>query len=151
MPKSKNIIAGAFPKEMFTKYVEDISATTCLELSPDKLAALRSACMLSEHAERRKIERYSGRMQEFLRSFTTTNDCLAVKNQRYYLFLDSKRVEISSSYDVIHVMDRCLVAERHYQQTPQPLPSSAIRAILGMSVCLCCLLRGRKLFVTSSS
>ena len=77
-------VAGAFRKEMFTKYVEDISSEKCLNLSPEQLTAIRSAFVLSEHAVGRKNERYANRTQEFLRSLTTTNDCLAVKSSRYY-------------------------------------------------------------------
>lgn len=131
MTSTPTVVAGAFDREMFAKYVEDISSASCLEFSSERLAALRSACMLSEHAEGRKSERYSERRQEFLRSLTTTNDCFAVKDQRYYLFVGSKRVEISSSFRVIHVKEnRPEVAGRH--SPTEPLPSNAVRALIGM-------------------
>lgn len=116
---------------MFSKYVEDISSTTCLELSSEDISTLRSTCVLSEHAEGRKHERYAERMQEFLRSLTTTNDCLAVKNTRYLLLIGSKQVEISSSYRVIHVTENRRDVARCYHET-QPLPYDAIQAVTGM-------------------
>jgi hypothetical protein len=112
---------------MFSKYVEDISSTTCLELSSEDISTLRSTCVLSEHAE----GRYAERMQEFLRSLTTTNDCLAVKNTRYLLLIGSKQVEISSSYRVIHVTENRRDVARCYHET-QPLPFYAIQAVTGM-------------------
>lgn len=129
---AESTVAGAFRKHMFAKYVEDISSKKCLNLTAEKIAQLRSTCILTQHAEERKSERYSKRMQEFLRSLATTNDCLAVKSPRYYLLLDSKIIEISSSYDVIHVNENQPdVIGSRYRQT-KPLNLSAMRRLTGM-------------------
>lgn len=125
-------VARGFDKEQFVAYVEFVSCEHCFRLSPDRLEALRSACKLSKHAMVRRDERFSEPVRKFLLSLATNDNWLAVRVKRYWLYLDSKRVEVSARNKVIHVqVDRSGNRKGDQQQIAVPLSVTAVKELTG--------------------
>lgn len=125
-------VAKGFDMEQFVEYVECVSLQRCFRLSPERREVLRSVCKLSKHAMKRRDERFSEPVRNFFLSLATNDNWLAVRVKSYWLYLDSKRVEVSSRNKVIHVQVDRSGARNGDQEFADPLSITAVKVLTGM-------------------